>query len=157
MQKTKDTTHRLCWLRISIVLLLCSVTSVYAQGQVGRYVTVEPVAEANQRFPLIQISDFEIPPEVNSVREGMDHVLAGTGYTLAPQDFLDPESLPMLNAPIASTQRSMSNVSVMSALAALAGPGFEVIVDPLSRRVALDVCLHRPETVTLKQRKRNEQ
>jgi len=143
------------WYSLSATHLLVSIflaTTVSAQDstQVGRYVTVEPVADMNARFPLAEVDDITIPSDVLDVISAMSFVLAGTGYSVAPAEYLDPGSVHMLSSPVALTQRSMQKVTRLNAMAALAGPGFEVVVDPLSRRVAFDVCLHKPTTTEAK-------
>jgi len=130
-----------------LFLALVASNAVADKNRVGRYLTVEPIAEESAKFPLIRISEYNIPTNAVTVEQAMLFVLAGTGYDIAPDRVLDPQSLTMLDSPVAEIQRTLTNVTPLNAMAALAGPGFEVVVDPLSRRVAFDVCLHKPANI----------
>ncbi len=139
---------------LALSLWLVFHASVFAQdNRVSRYLTVEPVADESARFPLMSVGDISFSSKVQTVRDALNAVLEGTGYSIAPDAILDPASLTMLGSTVAASQRSLRTVTPLNAMAALIGPGFEVIVDPLSRRVAFDVCLHSPETIGQKTEK----
>jgi len=150
MKRTDRLTYPLPVISALTIMFLAMKASAEGNTQVGRYLTVEPVAELHARFPLVEVSDVAIPQEVLEIRSAMSFVLEGTGYSVAPPEYLDPRSQQMLDSPVALTQRVMQKVTRLNALAALAGPGFEVVVDPLSRRVAFDVCLNKPADMEAK-------
>jgi len=151
MKRTCRFRYLLTIINAMTIMFLAMKVSAQGNTQIGRYLTVEPVAEMQARFPLVEVGDIAIPADVQKVRSAMGFVLAGTGYSVAPPEYLDPRSQQMLDSPVALTQRVMRKVTRLNAMAALAGPGFEVVVDPLSRRVAFDVCLHKPAHMDAKQ------
>ncbi len=107
--------------------------------QVGRYAVLTPTAPMPQQFPLLAVQSYALPVSVNTVGEAIQFVLAGTGYALAASKYRDPRVESMLAARLPNVQRRLGPVRVDHALRALAGPGFELVVDPIHRLVAFDL------------------
>ena len=111
----------------------------------GRYLSQPTESIDSKHFPLLEVKTFRFHSSDVSVIQAVELILRGSGYKLAPSAILDPLSYPMLTSAIASNQRELENISRLAALKALAGPGFELVVDPLTRRVAFDVSLNKSQ------------
>ena len=74
-----------------------------------------------------------------SVLEGLLEVLHGTGYRMAGESAADPEIGRLYAQPYPENQRSIGPIELGAALERLAGPGWQLVVDPVNRLVSFEV------------------
>lgn len=125
----------------TVIALICYAVATAAAGdvQVGRYAVIPPTATGPQQFPLLAVSQYRFPSSIRTITDAVGFILLQTGYALAPAISRDPRAETMLAAPLPRAQRDLGPIRVDHALRALAGPGFELVVDPIHRLVAFDV------------------
>lgn len=103
----------------------------------GRYSNIinEPVlAQSN---PLKVVISTKIPQEIKTVQETIEFLLMRSGYSLADESMLAPETKSMLALELPAVQRKIGPISLDKALAFLAGSDvFELVVDPYNRKVS---------------------
>ena len=74
-----------------------------------------------------------------SVGDAVSLVLAGAGYRLALGRFTHPMQAELLAMPLPALHRDLSAMTALSALVALAGPGYRVMVDHVHRQVGFEL------------------
>jgi conjugative transfer region protein (TIGR03748 family) len=129
---------------ILILTLLVATQSVAAPDavQVGRYLTVEPVPTAEQLHPLKVVIDVRFPRSVHTVGGAVQHLLPPSGYQLADTRNADRHVSILMSRPLPEVHRRIGPATLQDALAALAGEGWQLEVDPVHRLVSFR--LHGP-------------
>jgi len=104
--------------------------------QTGRYTNIvnEPVAA--QQNPLRVIIDTRLPQEVVTVEDAVHFLLARSGYHLADDRVLTREAQILMNHELPMVQRKIGPMTLDRALGVLGGDAFELVVDPINRKVA---------------------
>ena len=74
-----------------------------------------------------------------TVREGVLEMLRGTGYRLASEAAADPEIGRLYGQPYPESQRAVGPIELGAALERLAGPAWQLVVDPVNRLVSFEV------------------
>lgn len=74
-----------------------------------------------------------------TVLEGLLEMLNGTGYRLASEAAADPEIGCLYEQPYPENQRQVGPIELGAALERLAGPGWQLVVDPVNRLVSFEV------------------
>ena len=100
----------------------------------------EPTTHDYQKLPLLEVKEkIVISKQAKTVKQGIEEILSGTGYTLSllPTPFYDK--------PIADVQRKMNDVMIFDALYTLSGPAFNVLFDPITRKVGFRSKINHPE------------
>lgn len=98
----------------------------------GRYTLVELVPEPAQRDLMQQVVEVAIPPTFDaSVGDAMHHVLRRTGYRLC--DAADATAL--YGLPLPAAHLRLGPLALRDALLTLAGPGWDLSIDDVSRQV----------------------
>ena len=106
--------------------------------QISRYTTVPNGPTMAQINPLQALSHFKFQPSVYTVGQAVEHVLATTGYRLAPR--LSPAVKNTLNKPLPLTNRKLGPMTITQALQVLMGKEvFQLERDPLNRLVNFKV------------------
>jgi type IV pili sensor histidine kinase/response regulator len=73
-----------------------------------------------------------------TVGQGLHELLAGTGYQLAEPWAADPAIGRLYVQPYPEAQRDVGPVELGGALARLAGPAWQLVVDPVNRLVSFE-------------------
>lgn len=104
--------------------------------QTGRYTNIvnEPVAA--QQNPLRVIIDTRLPQEVITVEDAVHFLLARSGYHLADDRVLTREAQILMNHELPMVQRKIGPMTLDRALGLLGGDAFELVIDPINRKVA---------------------
>ena len=97
--------------------------------RVGRYVLVEPVATPTQREPLMEVVSMTFDSE--TVGEAIREVLRDTGYSL--DESLGLPGFDVL--PLPRVHRTFEQVQVIEIVHALAGPVYQIVIDPVLRKM----------------------
>lgn len=106
----------------------------------GRYTLVELVPEPAQRDLLQQVVEISIPSTLDAnVGDAMRHVLLRSGYQLCDA------ATTLYALPLPAAHRHLSPLTLRDVLLTLAGPGWQLSVDDLSRQVCFSH--HGPSAV----------
>lgn len=73
------------------------------------------------------------------VLEGLREILEGTGYRLADVAAADPEIGRLYGQPYPDSQREIGPRELGAVLERLAGPAWQLVEDPVNRRVSFEV------------------
>lgn len=104
--------------------------------QTGRYTKVinEPV-EA-QKNPLKVVIDTRLSAQIATVQDAVMFLLTRSGYELADASVLTPDARTLLSHKLPEVHRTIGPMTLDEALSMLAGEAFELVVDPINRKVA---------------------
>lgn len=119
---------------------LISVISlnIYASNGVvnSRYVTLNTKPLAEQVNPLLAITQYKFPSQINTVGEAIEIVLHQTGYELIEESKQTKYVQLSLKKPLPVTVRSLGPLKTSDALEVLMGKNvFQLVEDPLNRKV----------------------
>lgn len=107
--------------------------------QTGRYSYVKNVAPADQLNPLKVVIKTRIPQTVKTVREATEFLLVRSGYVIADESVLSEEAKVVLGHELPAIHRRMGPMTLDVALGALFGDAFQLVVDPVHRKVAFEL------------------
>ena len=107
--------------------------------RVGRYSQLAPVPRPGQANPLQSIVTLTFPGEIRTVGAALNHVLARSGWSLAPREASDPTIPYLMSLPLPESQRSLGPIALFDALAVLCGEAYVIVVDPVSRLVSCEL------------------
>ena len=130
-------------MKAAFVLLGLLAVSTAAQAdspyQVGRYISVDPVATPVQKDLLSVVVTVDFTDQIQTVGDAMTHILLRSGYRLASLDASDPALPVLLNSPLPLVHRQLGPIRIDNALSALAGPAWDLVIDPVNRLVSFDL------------------
>lgn len=107
--------------------------------RVGRYSQLAPVPRPGQANPLQSIVTLTFPGQIRTVGAALNHVLARSGWALAPRYASDPTIPHLMSLPLPESQRSLGPIALFDALAVLCGEAYLIVVDPVSRLVSCEL------------------
>ncbi|WP_223542731.1 PilL N-terminal domain-containing protein [Pseudomonas sp. BF-RE-26] len=102
----------------------------------GRYTLISTAPTTEQRDPLAQIIDVNIPSSLSpSVQDALQYVLQRSGYSLCP----DTAAVKVLfTRPLPAVHYRLGPISLRSALQVLAGSTWQLTTDEVSRSVCFE-------------------
>lgn len=139
---------------LPLTLLCCLSVSAYAESfiptdqaereqvermQTGRYSFVQNIPPVDQLNPLKVVIRTRVPQSINSVGQTVEFLLARSGYVLADASVLSEEAKVLLDLPLPAIHRTIGPMTLDRALNTLSGEAFELIVDPVHRKVAFEL------------------
>jgi FimV-like protein len=130
------------WILILTFLVATQAVAAPDAVLVGRYLTVEPAPTAEQLHPLKVVIDVRFPRSVHTVGGAVQHLLPPSGYQLADTRNTDRHASILMSRPLPEVHRRIGPATLQDALAALAGEGWQLEVDPVHRLVSFR--LHGP-------------
>lgn len=104
--------------------------------QTGRYSHVKNIPPVDQINPLKVVVKTRVPQSIDTVRQTVEYLLARSGYVLADDSVLSSEALSLLSLPLPQIHRELGPMTLDKALHTLSGEAFELVVDPVHRKVA---------------------
>lgn len=107
--------------------------------QTGRYTYVKNIPPVDQLNPLKVVIKTRIPQSVETVGQTVEFLLARSGYVLADESVLSQEAQTLLRLPLPQVHRSIGPMTLDRALHTLSGDAFELVVDPVHRKVAYEL------------------
>lgn len=105
----------------------------------GRYTEVSNQVSYAQNYPLSVIVDTTLPQSVGTVKDALQFLLARSGYSLIETSAAPEPTQILFSHPVPSVQRTIKHVSLKNALKMLAGDKFNLIIDPVYRRVSFEL------------------
>ena len=127
------------WLLAALFALLPPLSHAQALVQTGRYTAVLAVPTDAQRDPLQAIVTIDFPEDVQTIGQAVNLVLSDTGYKIRDVLYWDVEVFALVQHPLPLVQRKLGPLTVLDLLKTLVGRAFEVVIDPLDRRVGFEV------------------
>ena len=106
--------------------------------QAGRYSMWTLTPTKAQAEPLAVTVAVRFPEPVQTVGDAVQHLLDDSGYRLAGTP--GSASHILLARPLPAVHRALGPLRLDQALQTLAGPVFQLVQDPLHRRVAFELC-----------------
>lgn len=137
-----------------VVVTMCSIsTVVMAQNkpsdineanrveafQTGRYSYIKNIPPVDQLNPLKVVIKTQIPQSVDTVGETVEFLLARSGYVLAEKSIMSEEAKSLLSLPLPQVHRKIGPMTLDRALHTLSGSAFELIVDPVHRKITYEL------------------
>ncbi|WP_444928299.1 pili assembly chaperone (plasmid) [Microbulbifer sp. TRSA002] len=107
--------------------------------QTGRYTYVKNIPPIDQLNPLKVVIKTRIPQSIETVGQTVEFLLARSGYVLADSSVLSAEAQILLNLPLPQVHRNIGPMSLDKALHTISGDAFELVVDPVHRKVAYEL------------------
>lgn len=107
--------------------------------QTGRYSNVKNIAPVDQINPLKVVVQTSIPQSISTVRETIEFLLIRSGYLLADDQVLSPEAKILLSHNLPQVHRAIGPMTLDQVLHTLSGEAFELVVDPVNRKVAFEL------------------
>jgi conjugative transfer region protein (TIGR03748 family) len=135
--------------RIAITLTLVTVSSLAAaadqsvntnQGRnyiknVGGYTQVKLDTKAEQKYPLLQTANINIPSSIKYIGQAINYVIAMTGYELQDLSETKSETLKLYSLKLPLNNRNFAYATTMQIIQTLIGTGYEIQVDELTRTI----------------------
>lgn len=111
--------------------------------QTGRYSAVINEPMLAQKNPLKVLVQTKVPSTVHTLEQTFNFLLNRSGYTLADRSVMKPETLTLLGHTLPDVHRTIGPITLDKALKFLAGDSYEMVVDPINRKIsfvpALDI------------------
>lgn len=123
----------------NICLAGTSSTNSVEMIQSGRYTHVRNIPTVDQKNPLKVVVKTRIPQSVRTVRSAIEFLLARSGFTLADEVVLSEEAKILMGLPLPQIHRSLGPITLDEALQTLSGDAYELVVDPIHRRVTFEL------------------
>ncbi len=121
------------------LLLIGSASHGGEVYRIGRYATLEPVATSQQSDVLSAVITVNFPDQISTVGDAIRHLLHQSGYRLAALEASDPNLPMLLDLPLPLVHRRLGPITLDNALMTLAGPVWDLVVDPVHRLVSFDL------------------
>lgn len=122
---------------IKIVIAALMVASLTAGAAPPLYDGYAVITERPMATDLAQTVYVRV--KGRTVLEGLLELLNGTGYRLAGEGASDPEIGRLYAQPYPESQREIGPAELGPALERLAGPAWQLVVDPVNRLVSFEV------------------
>jgi FimV-like protein len=106
---------------------------------VGRYSTVEPKPLPYQKDLFGVVIRIGFPRGVDTVGQALEHLLARSGYHLAPLKASCPSMPILLSWPLPAVHRELGPMTFVEALKTLAGLTHHLVIDPVHRLASFQV------------------
>ena len=133
----------ICRLPFSIVMLGAASTVWTANAQTrfetGRYTTITNTVSYAQSHPMEVLVNSQLPQSIVTIRDAVDFLLLRSGYALANEDVHSTAALTLLSHQVPQVQRIIRQITLTKALNMLAGGSYELVVDPVHRKITFDL------------------
>lgn len=124
---------------VSCALIVSGNAFATDYTKTNRYTQIENIVSHAQANPLKVIINTHLPQSVVSVGDAVQFLLSRSGYRLASENVLPNEALTMLGLELPAIQRKIEHVTLDKTLAMLAGDAFELVIDPIHRKIGFKV------------------
>ena len=107
--------------------------------QTGRYSFIKNIPPVDQFNPLKVVVQTKIPQSIDTVGETVEFLLVRSGYTLADETVISDEAKVLLKLELPQIHRQLGPMTLDTALHTLSGEAFELVVDPVHRKVTYEL------------------
>lgn len=107
--------------------------------QTGRYSYIKNIPPVDQLNPLKVVVQTKIPQSIDTVGETVRFLLVRSGYTLADDSVISEETKALLKLELPQVHRQIGPMTLDTALHTLSGEAFELVVDPVHRKVTYEL------------------
>ncbi len=124
------------------VLLIGVLVSISAKAElisIDRYTLISPQAKAHELDPLQVNVQLVLPPNINTVKQAINHVLANSGWVFALDKSNDKALGLILDRPLPQVHRKLSLMPLRTVLQVLVGQYYLPVEDPLRRIYSFDL------------------
>ncbi len=128
-----------------IIAAICVLITTMAGAEsdesikVGRYSYVKNVPPQEQLYPLRVTIKTRIPQGIKSVEGAIKYLLMRSGYTLLEKKHMSEEAKTLMELELPQIHRSLGPMTLDVALRALSGSAYELVVDPVHRKVTYEL------------------
>ena len=142
--------HRYCWpilVFVYAVVGACVIVSPQlhaSEVQVGRYSALRALPTVAQVDLLSATITARFPERIQTVGEAVRYLLQRSGYRLAHHHVANSVTADLLELPLPAVHRNLGPISLQQALETLIGPVFRLVLDPVHRLIAFELCLPVP-------------
>lgn len=106
------------------------------QTQIGRYLTVTDEPTLAQTSPLSATFQLTFPDSVITIGDAINYLLASTSYQIIPAKYRNDELNELLKKRLPLSDKTLGPATVKTALSALAGNSYLMLIDPKHRYIA---------------------
>jgi len=132
--------------RIIIISALCLTyaSMVLSAGQmtttrVGRYLVEKNGPSYVQTDPLAVTFSLTFPPSIHRIQSALNYLLANTGYQLVARPYRSNDIKQLLKQRLPLTDRQLGPMTVRQGLHVLAGPAYQLLIDPDHRQISFQL------------------
>jgi len=135
---SKDVGPRMAILFSVMLAFLLGVSQTHAEDylQVARYLDVRTVPAIDQTEVLKAPVMKTIPPQVKSVGKAIKFIAKTINWDTTEDPFLLMEVSALYKKRLPDVHRNLVGQSIQQALMTVAGPAYQLVVDPVSRQVS---------------------
>jgi len=107
--------------------------------QIGRYRTVPARATKEQETLIVTPVTVVFPETVQTVAEAIRYVLRDSGFQMADEKADSGAMTILKELPLPGVHRTLGPMTLEQALTVLAGPGFQLVIDPVHRLIGFEL------------------
>jgi len=121
-------------------LIMASSPLQATEVQVGRYTLRSATPTEAQADLMTAVVTIRFSDRIQTIGEAVRYLLRDSGYRLASQIALDPETKALFRLPLPAVHRNLGPITLRQSLETLAGPTFRLVQDPVHRLIAFELC-----------------
>lgn len=106
--------------------------------QKSGYTKIKVDTNLEQRFPLLEVRTFDIPPSIKNIGQALNYSLALSGYKLDDLKKTEQKVLNLYTLNLPFTNREFAAATTMQVIETIIGAGFVVHVDEKARTVRIN-------------------
>ena len=118
---------------VLIIFMICSISVLAGNEQIGRYMTVANKPSNAQVNLMQQTLQVHFPTSVVTVGDAINYLLSNSGYSLVNKSKRNMTLNQLMAKPLPVVDRDLNDMSLKTALLTLVEPAFYLEVDPLHR------------------------
>jgi conjugative transfer region protein (TIGR03748 family) len=118
------------------ILFSCTVAASQEERQlIGRYTTKETIKYETGLDSFEKVSEMVFHENISTIGGAITLVIRDSGYSLLPTESSERAVSNMLSLRLPKDHRALGAMSRKDILRTLVGPGFVLVVDPVSRKL----------------------
>ncbi|WP_350941029.1 hypothetical protein MRO13_18820 (plasmid) [Vibrio metschnikovii] len=106
--------------------------------QKSGYTKIKVDTNLEQRFPLLEVRTFDIPPSIKNIGQALNYSLSLSGYQLDDLKKTEQKVLNLYTLNLPFTNREFAAATTMQVIETIIGAGFVVHVDEKARTVRIN-------------------
>lgn len=106
--------------------------------QKSGYTKIKVDTNLEQRFPLLEVRTFDIPPSIKNIGQALNYSLSLSGYQLDDLKRTEQKVLNLYTLNLPFTNREFAAATTMQVIETIIGAGFVAHVDEKTRTVKIN-------------------